>query len=417
MKRITVLAFGSRGDVQPFIALAYHLHQAGVRVRIAANEDFAALIQSYGLDYVSLGSNVQAMVNTPEGQAMIHTGNTITALRYFMTQAQRHVDAVQWAAWQACQESDALIYSGIAMSGAPIAEKLGIPSMPVFMIPAYPTRHLPVPQGNLPNWPVLNAAFYEIFLEICWLLFRNSINRFRTRRLGLLPEPWGYKHLLTDPRTPILLAYSEHILPRPADWPAHIHICGYWFLPPPPNWTPPDDLVTFLEAGSPPIYIGFGSMADRNAEAKTRAILEAITQTGQRAILVKGWGGLDSAELPKNIFMIDSIPHAWLFDYVSMVIHHGGAGTTAAGLRAGIPNILIPHFADQFFWGHRIHQLGVGPCPIPAKKLNAYKLANAIQICLNDSSIKERAALLGKKIQSENGLEYAATLMERKLTS
>lgn len=412
MKRITILAQGSHGDVQPFIALAFHLHRAGYRVRMIANEDFAPLIDSYGLDYVPLASNVQTMVNSPKGQAMIHTGNTLAALRYFMTEVQHRIDDTQWAAWQACQESDALVYSGIAMSGASIAEKLGIPSMSVFMIPAYPTRDLPVPQGNLPDWPIFNAALYGIFIELSWLLFRNAINRFR-RRLDLSTAPWGYKHLLNDPRTPILLAYSEHILPRPSDWPSHIHICGYWFLPPPPNWTPPQELLKFLEVGSPPIYIGFGSMADRNAEAKTRAIIEAIVQTGQRAILSKGWGGLNANELPKSIFMCDYVPHEWLFERVSMVIHHGGAGTTAAGLRAGISSLLVPHFGDQFFWGRRVRQLGAGPRPIPAKQMDAQHLVNTIQTCLHDTSMQERAAALGKQIRAEDGLRNATTLMER----
>jgi UDP:flavonoid glycosyltransferase YjiC (YdhE family) len=323
------------------------------------------------------------------------------------------MDRVHAAAFEASRDADLLIYSGLLMGGASIAEKLGIPCAPVFMIPSYPTRELPVPQGELPDTPFLNKAFYGLTLQSSWSMFRGAVNRFRKQQLGLPAAPPSYKQWLGDPKTTVLLNYSQHVLPRPADWPDHIHVCGYWFLPTQPGWTPPAELMNFIDAGPKPIYIGFGSMADRNAESKTRIILDAIARTGQRAILAKGWGGLRLNELPENIFMVDAIPHDWLFERVSMVVHHGGAGTTAAGLRAGIPSVIVPHFADQFFWGRQVHKLGVGPQPIPIQKLTSEKLGNAIQTCLIDTSMQDCARQLSEKIRMENGLHQTQLLLER----
>lgn len=413
MKRIAIVALGSRGDVQPFIALAYHLHQAGYAVRMAANEEFEELIRAYGLEYFALPSNTKAMLATPEGQAMLQTGSAIAGIKYYWKHAQGQMDRVHAAAFEATRNADVLLYSGLLMGGASIAEKLGIPSAPAFMIPSYPTREFPVPQGDLPDSPVWNKVLFNLTLQASWTMFRGAVNRFRKQQLHLPKVPASYRHWLENPKSPVLLNYSAHVLPRPADWPEHIQVCGYWFLPIPPGWTPPPELTNFLDAGEKPIYIGFGSMSDRNAASKTNAILDAIQQTGQRAILARGWGGLRADELPGNIFMIDDVPHEWLFERVSMVIHHGGAGTTAAGIRAGVPSIIVPHFADQFFWGRQVHKLGVGPQPIPVQKLTPILLMHAIQTCLSNMSIRECARQLGETIRAEDGLRQTKTLLER----
>lgn len=413
MRRIAILALGSRGDVQPFIALAYYLHQAGYAVRMTANEEFEELIKQYGLEYHALPSNTKAMLATPEGQKMLRTGSAIAGLKYYWKHAQGQMDKVHAAAFEASRGADLLLYSGLLVGGASIAEKLGIPSAPVFMIPSYPTREFPVPQGDLPHSPMLNKALYGLALQASWMMFRGAVNRFRTKQLDLPKAPGSYKQWLGDSKTPVLLNYSKYVLPRPADWPDHIHVCGYWFLPPPPGWTPPIELMKFLESGEKPIYIGFGSMSDRNAESKTRAILDAIRQTGQCAVLASGWGGLRADELPRNIYMVDDVPHHWLFERVSMVVHHGGAGTTGAGIRAGIPSVLVPHFADQFFWGRQVRRLGVGTQPIPAQKLTSTSLMNAIQACLGSTSMQECARQLGEKIRREDGLKQTQILLER----
>jgi UDP:flavonoid glycosyltransferase YjiC (YdhE family) len=230
--------------------------------------------------------------------------------------------------------------------------------------------------------------------------------------LGLPPAPfWGPDNaaLLQDS---ILYGFSPSVIPKPVDWDSNIHVTGYWLLDSGSDWTPPSDLVEFLEGGTPPVYIGFGSMSNRNPEETANLCLQALAQTKQRAIMLSGWGGLQKANLPDTVFMIDSVPHSWLFPRVGAVVHHGGAGTTAAGLRAGVPSIIIPFFGDQLFWGQRIAELGVGPEPIPRKKLTVKRLAQAIQQAVTDESMRQRAFNLGAQIQAEDGIAGAVAVVQ-----
>jgi sterol 3beta-glucosyltransferase len=230
--------------------------------------------------------------------------------------------------------------------------------------------------------------------------------------LGLPPAPfWGPYNaaLLQDS---ILYGFSPSVIPKPVDWDSNIHVTGYWLLDSGSDWTPPSDLVEFLAGGTPPIYIGFGSMSNRNPEETANLCLQALAQTKQRAIMLSGWGGLQKSNLPDTVFMIDSVPHSWLFPRVGAVVHHGGAGTTAAGLRAGVPSIIIPFFGDQLFWGQRIAELGVGPEPIPRKKLTVERLTQAIQQAVTDESMRQCASNLGAKIQAEDGIAGAVSVVQ-----
>jgi sterol 3beta-glucosyltransferase len=211
---------------------------------------------------------------------------------------------------------------------------------------------------------------------------------------------------------PSLNGFSQYVVPRPSDWQEHVHITGYWF-PENRQWEPASDLADFINSGSPPIFIGFGSMPIMDPERTTEIILGALEQTGQRAILHVGWGGLGNLPLPRSVFRIDYAPYDWLFPKTSMVIHHGGSGTTALGLRAGVPSCAIPFVFDQFYWGERIAQLGVGPAPVPFKKLTVERLREAIQLGVNSPQLKQNAALLGEKIRGENGIENALGILEQ----
>jgi UDP:flavonoid glycosyltransferase YjiC (YdhE family) len=211
----------------------------------------------------------------------------------------------------------------------------------------------------------------------------------------------------------MLYGFSPSVIPAPADWSADDHVTGYWFLDPPADWTPPPDLLNFLQAGSPPVYIGFGSMGNRKPAEVTDLVLQALAKTGQRAILLSGWGGLQKTDLPASVFMIDSIPHAWLFARVAAVVHHGGAGTTGAGLRAGMPSIVIPFTTEQAFWGRRVQDLGVGPAPIPRSRLTVERLAQAIQDAVTNRDMRQQAAQLGSKIRAEHGISNAVKIIER----
>ncbi len=208
---------------------------------------------------------------------------------------------------------------------------------------------------------------------------------------------------------PFFYCYSPAVLPKPPDWPDWVYVTGYWFLDRPPDWQPSPNLVDFLGAGPPPVYITFGSIIDRDPEALTKLVLEALDLTGQRAILDTGWGGLSNTELPEQVFQVksDSAPHDWLLPQMAAVVHHGGTGTTFAGLRAGLPSIIVPSFGETFFWGQRVADLGVGPLPIPKKHLTAKRLAAAIHTTITDKTMQARAAALGQRIQSEDGVARA----------
>jgi UDP:flavonoid glycosyltransferase YjiC (YdhE family) len=211
---------------------------------------------------------------------------------------------------------------------------------------------------------------------------------------------------------PYLYGFSPSVVPRPADWPAWHHISGYWFLDRDPNWKPPADLIRFLENGQKPISIGFGSMTGSDAENLLKLAIEAIERTKQRAVLLGGWANLAALQLPETIFQIDAVPHDWLFPKVAAVVHHGGSGTTAAGLRAGVPTIVVPFFGDQPYWGRRVHALGVGPQSIQRKSLTVSNLSEAISQAIQDRDMQQKAAALGERIRAEDGVGSAVAFLQ-----
>jgi sterol 3beta-glucosyltransferase len=243
------------------------------------------------------------------------------------------------------------------------------------------------------------------------------VNECRREILGLMPLAPRFFRDLDISRLPIVYGFSPNILPAPDDWGEWLKVSGQWFMDDEPDWQPPGDLLHFLDAGVPPIYVGFGSMVDKQIKRVTPIVLQALNRTGQRGILLGGWGGLGQADLPRSVFYIESVPHSWLFPRVSAVVHHGGAGTTATGLRYGKPTVVVPFFADQPFWGHRIYQLGAGPRPITFAKLNAEGLSKAIDQAINDPMMQQNARNLGEKMRVEDGtgkaVDYIQGYLER----
>ena len=212
----------------------------------------------------------------------------------------------------------------------------------------------------------------------------------------------------------MLNGFSEHVVPRPADWGPNVHVTGYWF-PEEEGWLPPEDLCRFIDAGSPPVFIGFGSMPVRKPEETTALLLEAIARSGVRAVLHRGWAGVGGEAPPESVFQIDYAPYGWLFPRMAAIVHHGGSGTTAAALHAGVPSIVVPFLFDQFYWGRRVADLGVGPRPIPFKQLTAEGLAEAMRVATTDPAMRERATALGAKIGAEDGLRAAVDVIHRVL--
>jgi sterol 3beta-glucosyltransferase len=405
--RILAIALGSQGDVQPYVALGKGLKAAGHSVRVMTHVNFERLVTAHGLEFHPVKGNVQEIVESPEMRALLEKGNFLAINAHTSKLAQ--TAAIDWAqaGLAACQGVD-LIVAGIGGLNVAIslAEKLQIPLLPALLFPFTPTRAFPgilFPQSLARLGGTFNWLSHLLLRQIIWQGFRKADRLAREQVLNLPATSfWGpYKSAVMH-RYPTIYGFSPSVIPKPADW-RNTEIVGDWFLDA-SDWTPPLELMEFLQNGSPPVYIGFGSMGIRNPAETADLVLQAVARTQQRAILQSGWGGLRNADVPDRVLMVNSVPHAWLFPRMSAVVHHGGAGTTAAGLRAGVPSIVIPFFGDQPFWGQRIADLGVGTAPIPRKQLTVERLAQAIDRAVTDPVMRQRAAALGAKIQAEDGV-------------
>lgn len=401
---ITILALGSRGDIQPYATLGHGLKMAGHQVRFITFESFATLVSENELDLHPIQGNAQALVANAGA-------NTFALIRSFGALAEGYARDLSSPY---LGETDLFVNQLPAgLFGFDLAEKYGVPMILAAVIPLVRTRAFPVmgfPKLPLPGY---NKATYYLGEQIAWQMFRAVINRWRKQTLSLPPLPIaGYFDQLGTRRIPILNGFSRHVVQRPADWGEHIHVTGYWF-PEDRHWQPPADLQAFIEAASPPVFIGFGSMPVKDPQKTTNIILKALEQSGQRGILHTGWGGIGNQALPDYVFKIDYVPYRWLFPRMAMVIHHGGSGTTSFGLAAGIPSCVVSFVFDQFYWGDRIAELGVGPKPIRHAKLTVERLRQAIDLGVRDAQMRQRARELGQKIRAENGIENASLFIEQ----
>jgi len=412
---ITLVTIGSRGDVHPYVALGIGLRNAGHHVRVATHSYFEALIRNHGLEFAPLAGNPRDAVESDVGQAWLATGSNGLAFARRMLQIMRPmmVQAVD-NAFVACRDADLVLYSMLGWIGAHhVLEKLGIPGFPAYLQPATPTRAFPpvVAPPHISLGGIHNRLMYAVGEQVFWELFRRTLNPVRREVLDLPPMPLRAPYTEMRKRnTPTLYGYSPTLLPRPHD------VTGYWALEHETGWEPPEDLVAFLNAGPPPVYVGFGSMFTRDAERHTRIVVEAITRAGQRGVVLTGWGALSDTDLPNHVFGVKSVPHGWLLPRMSAVVHHCGTGTTGAGLRAGVPTIPVPFFADQPFWSRRLYELGVAARPIPNKRLTVRRLADAIRFVADTESVRERAAVIGERVRSENGVGRAVELVEQYAT-
>jgi len=413
--RLTLLAYGSRGDVQPYVALGAGLRRAGHEVRLAAPAMFESLVAGHGLEFAPLAGDPAQLVQQAVERA--GTGATLLGLaRVVLEHALPIAAQVMRGCMAACQGSDAIVHSLLlTTAGYEIARLLGVPDFSALIFPAFaPTGAFPN-QGMpaLPLGPVYNRLTHRFFSALYWHGGRLGYYWVRHRHPEL-PRltTWPF-----DPRneqvTPILYGFSPQVIPRPPDWGAHVHVTGYWFLDAAPGWHPPPALVEFLASGPPPVFVGFGSTISRDVGDLAEIALAALANTGQRGLLLSGWGGLAPADLPANVFPIEEAPFAWLFPRMTAVVHHGGVGTTADALRAGVPSIVIPFTADQPYWGRRIQQLGVGPAPIDHRQLTAGRLAESIRIATTDEALRRRAADLGARLRAEDGVTRAVEIVER----
>jgi sterol 3beta-glucosyltransferase len=413
--QIVIIAGGSRGDVQPYAALGKGLKDAGHAVCVLASSDFRELITGQGVEFADMGTGVQEAAQE-QFQGLVERGNLLQILSSTARGAEQLALQAAAAGLEASRGADVIIggLGGLSV-GLALSQKLDIKFVQAYLVPFTPTREFPSALVPLPQTPLtrrLNRLSHRMAQQMLWQMFRGADRMARTQVLHMPSAPfWG--PFGSGRAEPTLYGFSPHVIPPPRDWDDSVHVTGYWFLDADAGWRPPAGLVDFLNAGQPPVYVGFGSMPSSQPEATMGMILKALAMSGQRGVLSAGWGGLQGQNLPENVFMVGSIPHSWLFSHMAAIVHHGGAGTTAASLRAGVPTIVTPYFGDQPFWGQRVAALGVGPVPIPRKKLTAENLAGAVKQAVTDGSMRDRAARLGSAIRSEDGLACAVDVISR----
>lgn len=416
---ITIFALGSQGDVRPYIALAAGLRRAGYRVRMATHEEFQPLIQGRDIEFAPVGGNPRDLLEDERAHRMLASGeNVLKFLGHFNKLLAPFFVEMTRDCVRAGEGTDAVVLSNIGIIAGfhQIAEAMRVPYCIGLLQPVTPTRAFPstfVPEypRRLPGRGLYNRWSHLAFAALFWHFFKGVMPLVR-QEMGLPSMPLReIARRAEAAHTPILYGYSPSVIPPPPDWPPHLRVTGYWFLDGPVDWQPSTELLDFLAAGPPPVYVGFGSMKNRDPEATTRLVVEALRAAKRRGILLTGWGGLRPGDLGDDMLPIDSTSHEWLLPRCAVVVHHGGAGTTAAGLRSGVPSIVVPFFADQPFWARTVHALGAGPRPVPRKALTADRLAAAVTQAVTDTTMQSRAAALADRIRAEDGVTRAVQII------
>jgi sterol 3beta-glucosyltransferase len=315
--------------------------------------------------------------------------------------------------WSAAKDSDVIVSSGTALWGLDIAEKLSVPHILAGLQPLFSTDSFP--QVLMPGWfdfgRVLNKASFSLVGSIYWQIASHSINSWRSQHLSLPKRTESFSESRQWAEQLHVLAYSPLVIPQPMDWGENVHTTGYWQTEISSDFLASGQLVDFLSLPEKPIYVGFGSMSYEDDIVDI--VLEALLQTKQRGIISFSKESLKNIQVPETVLNVESIPHSWLFPQMKAAIHHGGAGTTAAALAAGIPSLAIPFFSEQPFWGRRIAEIGVSPQPIPKKDLSVSRLVEAIQELISDQQMGLNATILGQKLQKENGVGVATGLIHK----
>ncbi|MCW5115999.1 glycosyltransferase [Burkholderia cenocepacia] len=405
--KLVIATYGTEGDTRPLAALGRALLDAGHDVRLLADAATLGSAAALGVPSAPLSGDIRRAI-APEGalaDAVRGRGGFNDTSKALAAIANANTAAWMQEVADASAGCDALLVSGLAsFVGLSVAEYRRIPAIGTGMIPITPTAEFAspfLPPGKLPRW--LNRASHRLVNALLWHAFRKSTNAARASVCGLPPR----KHVWTD--HPMLYGVSPALLSSPADWPANVHACGQWRVDA-RAWTPPPELSAFLDAGEPPVYIGFGSMAGFDRAALAAALTQALA--GRRALFYPGWSGIDASLLPAHIRVIGDTPHDWLFPRVAMAMHHGGSGTTHSAARAGIPSVVVPFAGDQFFWANRLQRLGVADAPVAGRRVEAAALARAIAFAERGET-KARAAALGTRIAQEEGLQRAVSAIER----
>ena len=409
--KFSVVTYGTEGDARPLAALCRALMDAGHEAQLLADAATLGAASVLGVPAVALAGDIRGTLQ-PGGtlaSAMAKGGRFTSTASALARIANVNAEAWLKQIVTVSQGCDAIIVAGLAaFAGFSAAEYLDVKAIGAGMIPITPTASFPspfLPPGLTPRW--LNRTSHSFVNGMLWRAFRKATNAARSSVCQLPART----HLWTD--HPMLYGVSPSLLPEPADWPANAHLCGQW-MSSPQEWSPPQALTEFLAAGEPPIYVGFGSMTGFDHAQWLKEMISAIA--GRRALFYPGWSGVDPTTLPGNFFVIDETPHDWLFPKTSIVVHHGGSGTTHSAARAGVPSVVVPFAGDQFFWAHRLQQAGVAADAVSGKHLNADRLARSLAYA-DTQAVRARAQALGGKMATERGLERALASIDMIMSS
>lgn len=421
VKRIAIATLGTQGDVQPYLALALALMDRGYSVVLGAPSDFQDFIESHDVEFQALGSSIQQFLTTSRFDKAM-SENSLMTVPALLRQGQLIVETAARLSWDMAQGADALILNLNTSYGIDIAEALGIPAIMTALQPLNSTGEFPYCMYYSPNFMAYSPNFGKALNRLTYtatavqqIYYNLPRNRLRRQLLGLAPlRRFGLFANPDGTQLTTLYAFSSAISPRPRDWPKSAIITGYWQLADRTDWEPSDAFKKFLSEGEPPVYIGFGSMPF-GAERNTQILREAVKAWGGRAVVARGWGGINPEDLPDSIFAIEKAPHDKLFKYVRAVVHHGGAGTTAAGLSLGRPTFVVPQTVDQPYWGRRVYELGCGPAPVRLRKLTSAVLAETLSDLVSNEAYAANALTVSEKLQRENGVEMAANYVEMEL--
>ncbi|XP_020092992.1 sterol 3-beta-glucosyltransferase UGT80B1 isoform X2 [Ananas comosus] len=391
----------------------------GHHVRLATHVNFHAFVKSAGIGFYPLGGDPRIMAAyMARNKGFLLSGPAEISLQ------RKQLKEVIYSLLPACTEPDldsgapfraqAIIANPPAYGHAHVAEALGVPLHIFFTMPWTPTNEFPHPLARVPQSAAYRLSYLIVDLIVWWGI-RGFINEFRRKKLKLPPIAYFSTYHGSISHLPTGYMWSPQLVQKPSDWGSLVDVVGYCFLNLGTKYQPPKELAEWIQQGPKPIYIGFGSMPLEDERKIMIIIIGALKETGQRGIIGRGWGDLGSfSEVPVDVYLLEDCPHDWLFPHCAAVVHHGGAGTTAAGLRSGCPTTIVPFFGDQYFWGERIHAQGVGPIPIPISELSVERLANAIKYML-DPEVKSRAMELAREVQNEDGVAAAVDAFHRHL--
>jgi len=411
--KISILTTGTRGDTQPFISLGKELKGLGHEVKIAGFENYQHLVERNGLQFHPIKGDI-SQISKEMAKSSIQSDNPIqffTSFRKMKPYIKDKQMGMQRDLFEACEDAEAIIYHPGAAIGQFVGEHKGVATILASPFPMEATEEYPaLIFYQMKLGEKLNYLTHKIFEKGFWMTVKPPIRRYWKKQFGTIPKSFHNPFSKEQTKNHIAISsVSRHVFQQPKK---NTRWFGYWFLDEDLSaWRPPEDLQNFLRKGTPPVYVGFGSIYDDNAEETTELVIEALRKAGQRGILATGWNSMEGIEEMEDMYFIKNVPHSWLFPKLSGVVHHGGAGTTAAAFRAGVPSFVIPHGNDQYAWGKRTEELGVGPSPVPRKKLTVENLAEGIR-GMQSEGIKSNAYTLGKNIQLENGARDAARYID-----